>query len=163
MDLIKTAFMELFAYSKKEWSLGGIIACIGGVFSAMVGGADILFFAVAFAMAADIFTGIYYGNILKIISSEKGIKGIHKKVGIWIMIAFANMVDIMLTEYFGIEGLIRGGAMFFYFGMEGLSLIENLAAAGIIVYEPLREKLIQIKEGNKKGPSVLEEIKKEVK
>lgn len=76
---------------------------------AMVGGSDILFFTVAFAMATDIFTRIYYGNVPKIISSEKGIKEIHKKVGIWIMIAFANIVDIMLTEYFGVEGLIRIG------------------------------------------------------
>jgi hypothetical protein len=53
--------------------------------------------------------------------------------------------------------------MFINFGMEGLSLIENLADAGVIVYEPLREKLIQIKEDNKKGPSVLEDIEKEVK
>lgn len=163
MNLMKVAVNEFFSYSKKEWSLGGIIASLGGVFISMVGGADVLFVALVFAMAADIFTGVYYGNILKMVSSERGIKGIHKKIGIWIMIAFANIVDLMITEYFGIEGLIRGGAMFFYFSMEGLSLIENLAAAGVIVYEPLREKLIQIKEGNKKGPSVLKEIKKEVK
>ena len=69
----------------------------------------------------------------------------------------------MPTEYFGIEGLIRGGAMFCFFGTEGLSLIKNLTAAGIILYEPLRKKLIPIKEGNKKDPSVLEEIKEEAK
>lgn len=56
-----------------------MIGCIGVVFTAMVGGADILFFAVAFAMAADIFKGIYYGNVRKIISSEMGIKGFIRK------------------------------------------------------------------------------------
>ena len=65
----------------------GVIACIGGVFATVIDVADIIFYAIAFAMVSDIFIGIYYGNILKIIFSEKRIKGIHKKVGVWIMIA----------------------------------------------------------------------------
>lgn len=151
MDSIKKIIIEMFGYSKVEWSIGGIIGTIGGLMSAMVGGSDLMLNLLLITMALDIFTGVYNSKLNKNTSSEKGIRGIHKKVGILIMIAFANIVDQVL----GGTGGIRAGAILFYFSMEGLSLVENLTAMGVPQFQPLAEYLIQIKEGNKKGPSKL--------
>ena len=161
MEMIRKIFIQLFGYSNKEWATGGIIAAIGGVIAGMLGGFDVLLKALLFAMASDVGTGMYLSKILKMTSSSKGISGIHKKVGILMMIAFATIID----EVLGQTGVLRNGAVIFYLAMEGLSLVENLTAMGVPAFQPLKEYLVQLKEGSKKGPSVLEETetKDEVK
>lgn len=161
MEIINNIFTQLFGYSKMEWKLGGILAGLGGVIGSMLGGFDYLLKALLFAMLFDFLTGVYCSLILKLTSSSKGISGIHKKVGIVIMIAFAFIADNILGQ----TGILRNGAVFFYFSMEGLSLIENLTAMGVPLFQPLKEYLVQLKEGSKKGPSkiVEAEIKEEVK
>ncbi|MCR1897830.1 phage holin family protein [Irregularibacter muris] len=151
METIKNFILEMFGYSRTEWSIGGIIGFVGGVFGAMVGGYDLFIKLLLFTMAFDIVTGLMNSKKHKSTSSETGIRGLNKKVGILIMIAFANIVDQALGQ----TGSIRTGAILFYFSMEGLSLLENLTAMGVPQFQPLAEYLIQIKEGNKKGPSKL--------
>ena len=157
MEMIRNIFVQLFGYSSKEWTIGGIIAAIGGVIGGMLGGFDTLLNALLMAMTFDVGTGFYLSKILKRTSSSKGITGIHKKVGILIMIAFAYIVDGVLGQ----TGVLRNGAVIFYLAMEGLSLVENLTAMGVPAFQPLKEYLVQLKEGSKKGPSVLEESDKE--
>ena len=161
METIRNIFTQLFGYSNKEWATGGIIAAIGGVIAGMLGGFDILLKALFFAMASDVATGFYLSKVLKMTSSSKGIAGIHKKVGICIMIAFAFVVDNVLGQ----TGVLRNGAVIFYLAMEGLSLVENLTAMGVPAFQPLKEYLVQLKEGSKKGPSKIIEVeaKEEVK
>ena len=153
MEQIKNAMLQLCGYSKSEWALGGILAALGGVIGSMLGGFDILLNALLFAMASDVATGFYLSKILKQTSSSKGISGIHKKVGILIMIAFAFVVDNVLGQ----TGVLRNGAVIFYLAMEGLSLVENLTAMGVPAFQPLKEYLVQLKEGSKKGPSKIVE------
>lgn len=159
MEMIRNIFTQLFGYSSKEWTIGGLIAAIGGVIGGMLGGFDGLLKALSLAMLFDVATGMYLSKILKQTSSSKGISGIHKKVGILIMIAFAFVVDNVLGQ----TGVLRNGAVIFYLAMEGLSLVENLTAMGVPAFQPLKEYLVQLKEGSKKGPSkIIEtEIKKE--
>jgi len=61
--------------------------------------------------------------------------------------------------------VLRNGAVIFYLAMEGLSLVENLTAMGVPAFQPLKEYLVQLKEGSKKGPSKIIEVeaKEEVK
>lgn len=161
MEMIRNIFIQLFGYSSREWTIGGIIAAIGGVIGGMLGGFDTLLNALLMAMTFDVGTGFYLSKILKQTSSSKGIAGIHKKVGILIMIAFAYIVDGVLGQ----TGVLRNGAVIFYLAMEGLSLVENLTAMGVPAFQPLKEYLVQLKEGSKKGPSkIIEaETKEEVK
>lgn len=156
METIRNIFIQLFGYSAKEWTIGGLIAAIGGVIGGMLGGFDILLNALLFAMASDVGTGFYLSKILKQTSSSKGISGIHKKIGILIMIAFAFVVD----EVLGQTGVLRNGAVIFYLAMEGLSLVENLTAMGVPAFQPLKEYLVQLKDGSKKGPSKIVEVEK---
>lgn len=154
MTYIKNIYVALFGFSAKEWSAGLIIGTLGGVLANMVGGNDEIFQILLWAMALDVFTGVYCKALMKQVSSTKGIAGIHRKVGILIMIAFATKIDV----YMGQTGMLRNGAIALYIGMEGLSLLENLTAMGVVTYGPIRDVLIQLKEGNKKGPSILTEI-----
>ena len=156
MEVIKKAIVALFGYSKAEWATGGIIAAIGGVIAGMLGGYDTLMKALLFAMASDVGTGFYLSKVLRQTSSSKGIAGIHKKIGILMMIAFATIID----EVLGQTGVLRNGAVIFYLAMEGLSLVENLTAMGVPAFQPLKEYLVQLKEGSKKGPSKIVEIEK---
>lgn len=154
MTFIKNTIITLFGYGPREWRLGLVIGAIGGVLTTMVGGFDGQMQILAWAMLFDVLTGVYCGYILKQVGSSKGFAGIHRKIGIWIMISFATMID----EYLGQTGLLRNGAIGLYIAMEGLSLLENLTAMGVVTYGPIRDVLIQLKEGNKKGPSKLTEI-----
>lgn len=161
MEMIRKIFIQLFGYSSKEWATGGIVAAIGGVIAGMLGGYDTLIKALLFAMASDVGTGFYLSKVLKQTSSSKGISGIHKKIGILMMIAFATIIDGVLGQ----TGVLRNGAVIFYLAMEGLSLVENLTAMGVPAFQPLKEYLVQLKEGSKKGPSKIVEVeaKEEVK
>jgi len=161
MDMIRKIFIQLFGYSSKEWATGGIVAAIGGVIAGMLGGYDTLIKALLFAMASDVGTGLYLSKVLKQTSSSKGISGIHKKIGILMMIAFATIIDGVIGQ----TGVLRNGAVIFYLAMEGLSLVENLTAMGVPAFQPLKEYLVQLKEGSKKGPSKIVEVeaKEEVK
>ena len=161
MEMIRKIFIQLFGYSSKEWTTGGIVAAIGGVIAGMLGGYDTLIKALLFAMASDVGTGFYLSKVLKQTSSSKGISGIHKKIGILMMIAFATIIDGVLGQ----TGVLRNGAVIFYLAMEGLSLVENLTAMGVPAFQPLKEYLVQLKEGSKKGPSKIVEVeaKEEVK
>jgi len=161
MEMIRNIFTQLFGYSSKEWATGGIVAAIGGVIAGMLGGYDTLIKALLFAMASDVGTGFYLSKVLKQTSSSKGISGIHKKIGILMMIAFATIIDGVLGQ----TGVLRNGAVVFYLAMEGLSLVENLTAMGVPAFQPLKEYLVQLKEGSKKGPSKIVEVeaKEEVK
>ena len=161
MEMMRKIFIQLFGYSSKEWATGGIVAAIGGVIAGMLGGYDTLIKALLFAMASDVGTGFYLSKVLKQTSSSKGISGIHKKIGILMMIAFATIIDGVLGQ----TGVLRNGAVVFYLAMEGLSLVENLTAMGVPAFQPLKEYLVQLKEGSKKGPSKIVEVeaKEEVK
>lgn len=156
VEVIKKAIVALFGYSKAEWKLGGLIATLGGAIGAMLGGYDILLKALLAAMAFDTGTGFYLSLVLRQTSSSKGIAGVSKKIGILIMVAFATIIDDVLGQ----TGVLRNGAVIFYIAMEGLSLVENLTAMGVEVFQPLKEYLVQLKEGSKKGPSKILEAEK---
>src|SRR5699024_8899765 len=83
METIKNYILELFSYSRIEWGIGGIIGFIGGVLSAMVGGFDLLMQLLLATMALDILTGFLNSKKNLNTSSDTGIKGINRKIGIW--------------------------------------------------------------------------------
>jgi len=156
VEVIKKAIVALFGYSKAEWTIGGLLATLGGAIAAMLGGNDIFLKALLLAMAFDTGTGFYLSVFLRQTSSSKGIAGVSKKIGILIMVAFATIID----EVLGQTGVLRNGAVIFYLAMEGLSLVENLTAMGVPAFQPLKDYLVQLKEGSKKGPSKIVEVEK---
>lgn len=97
-------------------------------------------------MVADYVMGIVCGGKENNLSSEIGFNGLKKKFTILIILMLAVMVDRLLGQ----EWVFRTLVIYFYIGIEGLSILENAARLNAPIPDKLKEALIQLKEGNKK-------------
>lgn len=98
-------------------------------------------------MLFDYLTGFICATKSKCLSSAIGFNGILKKVTILIVVAVAFSIDNVV----GTNGLTRSLVIFFYLGMEGVSILENAARIDLGIPDELKDKLLQLKDGNKKG------------
>lgn len=73
------------------------------------------------------------------LNSQKGFKGIARKVFILLIVALAHHVDLAL----GTSEIIVI-AVWFYIGNEGLSIVENAAKAGVPIPDTLKNSLEQL-------------------
>lgn len=104
-------------------------------------------------MAIDYVTGISRAFKDKVLSSEVGINGILKKV----MILFIVAVAVGIDNVTGAQGVVRLATIWFYMGMEGISILENAAKLGVPIPDKIKDALLQIKDGGKKADK--EEVK----
>lgn len=79
-------------------------------------------------MAVDIVTGVIHSAIERKVSSKIAFKGFLKKATIMLVIIVANLLDLLTV---GGVPVFRTMAIFFYIGMEGISITENLTKIGI--------------------------------
>lgn len=126
-----------------EW--GAAVSCGGTIFSYLVGWNTVIE-ALLVAMAVDYITGILaaYINPNMALNSQKGFKGICKKIIIILLVALAHELDKMTGQ-----PLVQTMVVWFFIGNEGLSIIENAAKAGLPIPKKLRETLEQL--ANEKG------------
>lgn len=104
------------------------------------------------AMVADILTGLIAAFITKSVSSTVSWAGMSRKVGIWIVVGLCA----------GLEPLANGIplahiACLFYIGTEGLSIVENLAHAGVPLPPRLIDVLHKLKEAQGRPGVVIQE------
>ena len=85
----------------------------------------------------------------KTLSSEIGMRGIVKKVLIFLLVGVAHIVDAQLIG--GDGGIMRTAVMLFFISNEGLSLLENSCRLGLPIPPKLKEVLSQLHHGKKKG------------
>ncbi|MDQ0254939.1 toxin secretion/phage lysis holin [Evansella vedderi] len=80
------------------------------------------------------------------LSSKVGMKGIVKKVFVFVVIAMANLVDYTLIET-GIreEPIVFQAAIVFYIFNECISLLENIGRIGIPVPNQLKQAIQVLK------------------
>ena len=124
---------------------GGVtISCL---IVAFLGGWDGLIYALVAFMAIDYITGVLCAIAEKKLSSEVGMKGIIKKVSIFLIIGVAHIMDGVL----GNGGIMRTATIIFFLSNEGLSLLENACRIGLPVPPKLKEVLSQLHHGKKKG------------
>ena len=92
-------------------------------------------------MVLDYASGLLaaYINPRLALNSQKGFKGIARKIFIFLIVAMAHKVDVML----GVTGVCTV-ATWFYIGNEGLSITENAAKAGVPIPETVRKSLEQL-------------------
>ena len=133
--------------------LSTIIAGVGACANYFFGGWDMALKTLALFMILDYLTGLICAGKDKMISSSTGFKGIGKKILILIIVGVAVSIDNVT----GANGMVRSMIIFFYASMEGISILENAARAGVPVPEQLKNMLIQLKEGNKKAIKEQEE------
>jgi len=124
----------------KYISLGSSI--LGICVNYLWGGLDVMFVALLSFMTLDFITGIICGGKKKEVNSDKAYIGItKKKMMILIMVAVAVVIDRLLNT----PGTTRSVVIFYYFTMEGISILENAAKLNFPVPNQLKDILLQIK------------------
>lgn len=96
-------------------------------------------------IALDYISGLIKAYCTKTLSSKIGFKGILKKVGILAVVA----LSVSLDRLGGDTGAIRTLVIYYFVANEGLSVLENLAEAGIPIPKSIKKALKNIKKDYK--------------
>jgi len=121
-----------------------IVGTLGSFFSYLIGGFDSLMIALIVLMSIDFLSGILLAIVFKKskktvtgrLSSGAGIKGLAKKIFILFLVAMSQQLDIILETSF-----VRDGAVIAFISMEGVSILENAALAGLKVPKVIKNIL----------------------
>ena len=104
-----------------------VIAVIGSLSAYLWGGWSALLGILLAFVVIDYITGVLAAGHEGKLNSAVGFKGIGKKIGIFVLVAIAHLVDMALGD----GTLIRDAAIFFYIANELLSIIENAGVLGV--------------------------------
>ena len=134
---------------KVVWSaLQVAFTAMGGWLGWFLGGWDGLLYALAAFTVIDYGTGVLCAIVEKTLSSEIGMRGIVKKVLIFLLVGVAHIVGAQLI---GNGGIVRTAVILFFLSNEGLSLLENACRIGLPIPPKLKEILSQLHQGKKQG------------
>lgn len=115
----------------------------------IIGGWELLMTVLLVFMCIDIFTGLIKAAIERQLNSKIGFKGFLKKATIMLVIILANWLDAITTTDVPAFKTI---ALYFYIGMEGLSIIENLHQIGVPIPKVISKYMSSLaEEGNKRN------------
>lgn len=92
-------------------------------------------------MAIDIITGLIKAAMQKKLNSKVSYRGFLKKTSIMLVIIIANLLDLLTAS--GVP-VFRTMAVFFYIGMEGLSITENLGHIGVPLPKGITKYIAQL-------------------
>lgn len=118
-----------------------IVSFFATGFIYLMGGYDIALKCFLIVVVIDYITGILKALKNKKLSSEVGLKGICKKVGMLCLIALAVILDEIMNN----SGVIRNLVIYYLVANEGLSIIENLSELDILIPKVIKESLEQLK------------------
>lgn len=124
--------------------ISSVFACIGTTFVYLIGGMDIAITCLLIAIALDYISGLIKAYECKVLSSKIGFRGIIKKVGVLLVVMLAVLIDRVT----GNTGAIRTLVVYYFVANEGLSIIENLAEAGVPIPKSLKKALKSLKKEN---------------
>lgn len=119
-----------------------ILSAVATTLLFILGGWDIALQSLIIIMIIDYLTGISKSYVAKKLNSNKGFRGIVKKLAMLGIVAIAVIIDRLIGD----TGLIRNFIIYYLVANEGLSIIENLGEMDIIVPEFLKNKLEQLKD-----------------
>ncbi len=122
-----------------------IVALSGGAASYLFGGWSSLLGILLAFVAIDYITGFVAAGIEGKLSSNVGLKGIAKKVFIFVMVSVAHLADQAIGPE-TLPILIRDAAIFFYLANELLSIIENSGRIGLPV-PPIITQAVEVLKG----------------
>jgi len=114
----------------------------GGIY--LFGAWDIILQALIAMVVIDYLTGVMAAYVEKTLNSEIGMKGIIKKVCIFLMVAVANIVDISTGLD---EPYLRTAVIWFFIANESLSSLENMGRLGVPLPEFLKQALEKLNRG----------------
>lgn len=119
---------------------GATTACVF-----LLGGFDVALQCLLVAIIIDYISGLAKAYITKTLSSQIGLKGIIKKVGVLLVVMLAVLIDRVTGE----SGAIRTLVIYYFVANEGLSIIENLAQAGVPIPKVIKDALKALKKEDK--------------
>ncbi len=109
-----------------------------------LGGWDIALQILLIVVVLDYLTGVAKAIYNKKMNSTVGLKGIIKKVGYFIIVAVA----VILDKITGNTGAIRTLVIYFFVANEGISILENWGGMGLPLPQRIFEVLEQLKNDN---------------
>lgn len=105
-----------------ETTIKFAVGLLGAAVTYLYGGWDALIIALVIFVAADYVTGVAVAAYKGGLSSSAGLKGIAKKVFIFVVVALAHVVDQTLGNT---NTLVRDAVIYFYLANELISILEN--------------------------------------
>ena len=134
-------FFRDFVPVRVQFEWGAVVSMVGTAFSFAFGSLDGVLEALIYAMVIDYMSGIMaaYVNPELALNSQKGFRGICKKIMILMLVSMAHIIDAA----FG-QAMVYSVVLWFFIGNEGLSIIENAAKAGVPIPAKLRDTLEQL-------------------
>lgn len=134
-----------------------IVLCeIGLALGYLFGEINGLFTSLLILTVLDYVSGVIKSIIKKNVSSEIGYKGILKKIGMFVVVALANIVDKVV---FNNSLFLRHGILILFISNEGVSIIENLACIGVPIPKSIINVLEQVKKSSKTDNASKNDIK----
>ncbi|HBK84440.1 MAG TPA: holin [Firmicutes bacterium] len=118
-------------------------ALAGGFLTSLLGGWDMALKVLVLFVVLDYITGLVAAYCNQALNSKIGFRGIAKKIMLFVPVAVAYWLDMLLCQE-----ILRNLAIFFYIANEGLSMIENLGRSGVPFPEQLKTALEQLKKTN---------------
>lgn len=118
-------------------SLKAILALLAVVAARVFGNWNVAVTSLVICITLDFISGTLRGYIQKKLSSDISFRGIAKKALIGVVVAVGHQVDVLI----GSGATFRNALVLFYCVCEGISILENVAAAGLGVPDFLREAL----------------------
>lgn len=120
------------------------IALIGTVATYLWGGWDSVLTALIVLACIDYATGVAAAAVRQELDSSVGARGIARKVGMFVVVAAANVLD----NSGGVgEPIMRTIACWWYCANEGLSILENVGEIGVPIPEQLRAAIARLRDG----------------
>lgn len=107
---------------------------------------QILSFCTVGVLILEVFSGVYKAVKNKELNSTAFRTGLYGKVGYFIYIALAFLVSLLLNL-----PLVLQATLVFIIGSEGVSILENVAQAGIPIPSFLKDVLEKIKNNGDTG------------
>lgn len=129
-----------------EKSFQFITALLAGVVQFLYGDWTILLTILFVLSILDFITGLAAGFIEGGLKSKVGMIGIARKLFIFVMVAVAHLIDLLLIES-GLEtkALIMTMVIVFYAVNEILSITENAGRIGLPVPEQIKNAIVVLK------------------
>lgn len=119
-----------------------ITAAIGGWLGWALGGVDGFLIALTVLIIIDYASGVMAAAMERQLSSAVGLKGIAKKIMIFMLVAVGAVADSILMPD---AAIIRDAVICFYIANEALSITENAGRLGLPVPPKLLKALEQLK------------------
>lgn len=127
--------------------IGFIFASVGTLLTWLFGGWELGLQILIVCMILDYIMGLMCGYKEKELSSKVGFNGLKRKFTILIILILAVLLDRLIGQ----EWVFRTIVIYFYVGMEGLSILENAARLDVPIPGRLKDALIQLhEEGGKR-------------